>query len=129
MAYPSWKPHGPPAGPIKGDGNIISCYPNIGLSHRNQQIFGASEPPRSRSVQFTIPSSSELIYFLSRGEYGFGSLKFELSDKDGDEIEVDVNMKYYKEEILEHSRVCSLEREDGERGIGFFVSVSRYHLY
>jgi len=33
-------------------------------------------------------------------------------------------MKYHHEELLEHSQVCSLEAEDGGRGIGFFVSTN-----
>ncbi|KIJ40097.1 hypothetical protein M422DRAFT_256921, partial [Sphaerobolus stellatus SS14] len=110
-------PGGMAAGPIGEDGHVINCFSGESI---NKTEIG-SEPPYSTSVSFSIPSSSDLIYFLSRGDYGFGSLRFELSDKDKDDIEIEVTIKYHKREMWRRSQVCSLERDAGRsRGIAFF---------
>jgi hypothetical protein len=91
---------------------------------RSQEIFTSA--PYFSSTSFSIPVSSDVVYFFSRGSFGYGSLRFELSDKTDGDIDVEISLDYYHEEILKRTQVCLLERKPGERGVGFFVSNLLY---
>ena len=118
----SLKPDGPLTGPTPEDGRIINCFSGESDLQTKQFYEAESEPPYSTSVSYSIPTSANLVYFLSEGHFGKGGLRFELSDKQDDELAINVIIKYYKEEMLKNSQICSLERDNGGRGIGFFVS-------
>ena len=80
-------------------------------------------PPYTSTVSFSVPSSSSLIFLRSRGSYDISSsVTFQLSDKPGDDIEIEVAMSYFNNAALDRAQVCLLERDEGGRGVGIFVS-------
>lgn len=74
-------------------------------------------------VTFSVPTSADLVYLLSRGRHGHGSLQIELSDKSDGDIEVETVIHYYHKAVLDLTQVCLLERDGGKRGVGIYVSV------
>ena len=80
-------------------------------------------PPYASRESFSVPSSSSLIFLLSRGSYDFASsVTLEMSDKSGDDIDIEVIMSYYNIAALDRTQICLLERTEGGRGVGIFVS-------
>lgn len=117
---------GVPQRPIPADGEILECF-SEGSSNflskadvRDQTALDTAYPYKTH-FSFSIPSSSDLIYFMSRGDYGHGSLEFIVSDQAGDDVKVDVVAEYYRPRVLKSSNVCLLSRKNNERGIGFYV--------
>lgn len=80
-------------------------------------------PPYTSTISFTIPVSSEHISLFSRGSLDYlSTVKFELSDKSGDDIEIRVDISYSTNTALSRAQVCLLERDECGRGVGIFVS-------
>lgn len=106
------------------DGNVLECFPNSSprlSSTPNQDTYPGDYTFRE-SFSYTIPTSSDLIYFLSRGNGGHGSLQFTTSDDVAqDSVIVDIVVEYNKFETIQKSNICLLSRNVNERGVGFFT--------
>ncbi|GJJ08399.1 hypothetical protein Clacol_002615 [Clathrus columnatus] len=117
--------------PLPADGDIMDCFP----PNASSSIFDVQDQDQpmldndydfKEYFSYSIPSSSKLIYFLSRGNLGYGSLQFVLADDAGDNVKVDVVARYSRRSILDKSRICHLTRNNNnEQGIGFFTPQTR----
>ncbi|KAF8591344.1 hypothetical protein K439DRAFT_995974 [Ramaria rubella] len=121
------------SGPLPSDGNAVWCpKASWNLVEVNQQeqspatVFTESAVPSFTSkMHFSIPVSSDLVFFTSRGSYDHdSSITVELSDTSGNDIEIDVVLGYYNNAALERANVCLLERNGGGKGVGFFVNLA-----
>lgn len=77
----------------------------------------------SSYTSFELPVSSNLLLFLARGSTSHGNIAIITSDDVGDVAKVDVSVEYYRQKIRDEARVCLLGREEGETGVGIFVSL------
>lgn len=79
-------------------------------------------PPYTSSVSFTLPANTDLLYFLSRGSLAYGAVRIEAVSGSGDDVQVDVEVRYWTESALERATVCKLEKDDGNaHGVGIFT--------
>ncbi|KAF8590832.1 hypothetical protein K439DRAFT_1627574 [Ramaria rubella] len=99
----------------------VGQCPNItiGTVTNSSSPFG---PPFSTALSpFSIPASSDLVFFESRGSFdNLSSITFELSDNHTDttDIIVDVVIGFYNTAALDRAKVCRLA---GGEGLGFFT--------
>lgn len=74
---------------------------------------------------FELPfSSSKLLFFLSTGSLSHGSINVIEKEGDGaeqDTVDVSILVGFRSREALSRATVCSLEREEGQNGIGIFT--------
>lgn len=106
----------------------MSCVNGTWRSQPDSQTLLASlplsdMPPYSSKTSFSLPVSSDLLFLLSRGTLGGGSVTFKLTDHDGpvDKIEIEVVVGYFTHAALSRASVCHLKRDEGGQGLGFFV--------
>lgn len=60
---------------------------------------------------------------LARGKQATGSVTVELDQTSGnEEITVDIAARYHDWDLLRGTTVCLMEKEEGELGVGVFVS-------
>jgi hypothetical protein len=73
---------------------------------------------------FDLSLSSENLFVISRGHWSGGVLKVVTSPEQAqDKATVHVEVKYYREQIRDLAKVCYVTREEGETGVGIFVSL------
>ena len=79
----------------------------------------------SSRASFDLPLSSDTLFFLSRGATA-GAINIvqspALGDQKADVARVVVVAKYWRPSALDDVRVCSITRQQGEVGVGIFVS-------
>ncbi|KIJ51409.1 hypothetical protein M422DRAFT_26822 [Sphaerobolus stellatus SS14] len=107
---------GVPAGPKDSDANSASCKKPVESS--------SSYSGYTYKSSYSLPVSSKYLYFISRGSYAHGSLRFELSDKPGELVEVETLIHARSKSTFDHINVCSLANTDGSNGVGFFTPES-----
>lgn len=108
-----------PWGPHDEDGRILRCEK---FTSSPQTIADSDISPLSSSTDsFYVPASSEKIFVFSRGSYGHGTVRVELSDSTGDKVEIEVVTRTPRGEYL--AQVCHLDREKGGQGVGIYVSI------
>ncbi|KAF8592270.1 hypothetical protein K439DRAFT_1626286 [Ramaria rubella] len=99
----------------------VGQCPNItmGTVTNSSSQFG---PPFSTALSLSVPASSDLVFFESRGSYdNLSSITFELSDnKDTTDIIVNVAIGFYNNATLDLAKVCLLQNAGG-KGVGFFT--------
>ena len=80
--------------------------------------------PYVSETSLTLPVTSDVLYFLGSGSMTHGSFEV-TADGDGaqDAAVVEVKFYYYHPQVLDHAKVCSLHRKEGDNGVGIFVSV------
>ncbi|KAF7362450.1 hypothetical protein MVEN_00592600 [Mycena venus] len=71
------------------------------------------------SFDFSLPSTTLLL--LSKGGLSNGRLKITSSPEITDQVRVNVTVNYYKAAIRDLAKVCMIEREEGESGVGIFT--------
>ena len=79
------------------------------------------EPRFKSAVNFSIPVSSDLLYFSNNGSLSYGVINIVQSDHTSADALVDVKLSYYHEHILKNIQICLME-ERNERGIIIVVS-------
>lgn len=72
-----------------------------------------------------LPVSSDLLYFLSRGSLSNGVIEILDGASGTDKVEVKVDLIYHDDFVLDVSKVCLLQPEEGQNGVGIFVSQFR----
>lgn len=100
--------------PEPQDGRVIHCV--RGRDGEWPPVFP------HQSLPFGIPLNSSAIYILARGQQAAGRVVVEPHQTDSDEITVEVTTDYREWDTYMGTAVCLMERKDGERGVGVFVS-------
>ncbi|KAH8103466.1 hypothetical protein BXZ70DRAFT_1005881 [Cristinia sonorae] len=96
--------------PTLTDGKIHRCHSN--------------QDPRkvNIAIPLELPASSDVLYLFSRGNFATGDVLFRQDPTlKNDAVMINVLMSHRTSESAGFVTVCSLERNDGERGIGFFT--------
>ena len=83
-------------------------------------------PAYKAYTSFSLPSSAELLYFLSRGN-AHGTITFGVdsslsANRGTDIVNVKVVASYFTNVALDRVSVCQLKRAGGEHGVGVYVS-------
>ena len=66
---------------------------------------------------------SSAIYILARGQQANGKITVVQEMTDSNEITVDVAAEDRDRDVFRGTAVCLMERKEGERGVGIFVSI------
>lgn len=82
--------------------------------------------PYSSSAAFELPIASDKLFLLSGGSAS-GAVKV-VRGGDGDIARVGVIANYKYQNALERVKVCTINRGDGENGVGIFVSDKKLKL-
>lgn len=86
----------------------------------------SSHYPKSARTVFDLPLSSDSLYLFARGSLAHGSATILADAQEGaDKVRVDVIVSYYTDEGLDHAKVCSLQRQSGQNGVGIFTPKLR----
>jgi len=73
---------------------------------------------------FDLSLASENLFAISRGHWSGGVLTVMTSPEQAqDTATVHVEVKYYQERLRDLAKVCYVAREEGETGVGIFVSI------
>ncbi|GJE88415.1 hypothetical protein PsYK624_044980 [Phanerochaete sordida] len=73
-----------------------------------------------------LPLTSDLLYFIGRGTLSHGLVRI-LDDGDSEnEVNVTVTFAYGEERLLEEAKVCLLEQEGNQHGVGIFTPTWRH---
>ncbi|KAK0226557.1 hypothetical protein IW262DRAFT_1457799 [Armillaria fumosa] len=75
----------------------------------------------SAHTSFDLPLNSETIFLLSQGSLSSGAVNVLTSPTLKDVVRVDVAIQYYRQRVLDYARVCLLQRQEGENGVGVFT--------
>ncbi|KAG7449929.1 uncharacterized protein BT62DRAFT_1049940 [Guyanagaster necrorhizus] len=70
---------------------------------------------------FDLPLNSETLFLLSQGSLSSGVVKIVTSPSITDVVRIDVTMQYYNNRVLDYAKVCLLQRQAGENGVGVFT--------
>ena len=104
-----------------------SPSPSECVDHANW-TYETDVPPQYRQFRyyahttFDLPRDSSLLYFISRGVLSHGSIEILNDGTDSDTVNVDVDLLYNLDDVLERVDVCTLHRERNQNGVGIFVS-------
>ncbi|TFK50921.1 hypothetical protein OE88DRAFT_1747839 [Heliocybe sulcata] len=82
---------------------------------------GSYAYPKSVATAFSLPVSSEVLYFVAHGSQLSGSLDVVDDGYEEGVVQVDVTVFYYDDSALDRASVCKLSREGGQNGVGFFT--------
>ncbi|KAF8578988.1 hypothetical protein K439DRAFT_1620905 [Ramaria rubella] len=111
-----------PDGPHSSDGNVVKSYDGSDLDQKAASSTPPPNTPYSDSLSFSLPASSDPIFFLSRGNYDHNSsLKIELASSSTQDVEVQVFVGYYNTAARDRARVSLLDRGGNGKGVGFFT--------
>ncbi|KAK0495084.1 hypothetical protein EDD18DRAFT_1173857 [Armillaria luteobubalina] len=75
----------------------------------------------SAHTSFDLPLISETLFLLSQGSLSSGAVNVVTSPTLKDVVRVDVAIQYYRQRVLDYARVCLLQRQEGENGVGVFT--------
>ncbi len=79
--------------------------------------------PFSMETTFHLPADSETLFLLSRGPKLGGGVEIVTSPELDDVVEVQINARYFRKDLLDRTNVCLSERGEGEYGISMLVSA------
>ncbi|KAF8320796.1 hypothetical protein DL93DRAFT_2163771 [Clavulina sp. PMI_390] len=79
------------------------------------------EPPFLYRARYSLPVNLDSIYFLNRGSFASGTVRYELAPHDSDSISIDVSMRYWRKEVQGRVNMCVLHRGGFEKGFGIFT--------
>lgn len=84
--------------------------------------------PNKAAAHFSIPVTSDLVYFFNNGSTmrGFGFIRFSVSEERRSDIQVDVTISYEDEDTLDSVKLCLVQEKTGEAGVGIVVKSSVY---
>ncbi|PBK58817.1 hypothetical protein ARMSODRAFT_967407 [Armillaria solidipes] len=75
----------------------------------------------SAHTSFDLPLNSETLFLLSQGSLSSGAINVVTSPTLKDVVRVDVAIQYYRQKVLDYARICLLQRQEGENGVGVFT--------
>lgn len=93
---------------------------------------------RAFETSLTLPTASDLLYFVSEGSLSHGAIFITDDGEEGSkDVKVDVTFVYHHDHdhdddhILEWAKVCLLQPEDGHNGVGIYTPhrVPRRHVH
>lgn len=81
------------------------------------------EKPNQAAVNFSVPADSDLVYFFNNGSAnrGFGFIRISVSEERRPDIQVDVTISYRDADALNTTKICLVEENIGETGVGIVV--------
>ncbi len=79
--------------------------------------------PHTAQATLVLPVSSELLYFLSRGPLSRGSISYVVGEESSDVVDVRVEVSYTSPDVLHLMKVCLLQRDEVNNGVGIYVSL------
>ncbi|RDB20741.1 hypothetical protein Hypma_012167 [Hypsizygus marmoreus] len=83
--------------------------------------------PYSAFATFELPVSSEKLFLLSRG-LSAGAVTIVNGEEEGDTAKVVVVARYRAYDALDWVKVCAIDREEDEHGVGIFATRwARHH--
>jgi len=83
----------------------------------------SSSYPYSVHAKFNLPISSNRLFVFSQGSLAHGELKVSQGDAESDEVEVHVIAEYYIEDAISRAKVCKLNRDNNDNGVGLFTPM------
>ena len=97
------------------------------IANRPSAIDAATWPygphyPFVAKTSLALPVSSDLLYLVSSGSLSHGHVEISADGESDSDVTVDVIFLYHNEDVLDDAKVCYLERRQGEKGVGIFVS-------
>lgn len=81
---------------------------------------------QAAQASLTLPASSDVLYFMSKGSLSNGVIRIIDDGDDGaKEVKVDITFVYHSDHMLDLAKVCLLHPQDGHNGVGIFVSKTQ----
>ncbi|KAJ3535088.1 hypothetical protein NM688_g7029 [Phlebia brevispora] len=77
--------------------------------------------PYAAETTVTLPVYSDMLYFLSRGPFTRGSIQFACNGA-ADNVKVHIKFFYLSPDTVQHAKVCVLQRDEVNNGVGVFTS-------
>ncbi|CAL1712286.1 unnamed protein product [Somion occarium] len=130
--YPGGKPQPSPEGDMVEYENG-SPGPRDCVNRAEWTLHDAQGPPyiphfrRHASTSLSLPRSSSLLYFLSRGSLSHGRIEIDNDGEEADKVSVEVGIWYNADDVLDRVDVCTLQRAEGKNGVGIFSP--QYHRH
>jgi hypothetical protein len=87
----------------------------------------AQQFPFGSESLFTLPVGSDSLYLIARDGFRYGHVTVEQSTEVSDDVIVRIRAAYFKEEAFERAKVCRLERQKNQNGIGIYASFFLEH--
>lgn len=78
--------------------------------------------PYSAETTVTLPVFSDMLYFLTRGPFTKGAIRFS-SGGTSDSVNIKTTFYYYSANMIEYAKVCILQRDEVNNGIGILVRL------
>lgn len=78
--------------------------------------------PFSAETTVTLPVFSDMLYFVTRGPFTKGAIRFS-SGGTSDCVNIKTTFYYYSATMIEYAKVCILQRDEVNNGIGILVSL------
>ncbi|PBK88467.1 hypothetical protein ARMGADRAFT_937255 [Armillaria gallica] len=108
--------------PIPRGYTVRECIRGSGwTSTGSGRGFPAVGQRYSAHTSFDLPLNSETLFLLSQGSLSSGAVKVVTSPTLVDVVRVDVAIQYYRQKVLDYARICLLQRQEGENGVGVFT--------
>ncbi|KAG8883790.1 hypothetical protein FRB98_002797 [Tulasnella sp. 332] len=131
---------GPEAVPRAGDGDIVQCHipwanyhiplPWIADSKSisNSTPVANANPPYMSTTSISVPlEQTRLLYFLSKGFLGSGTIRFVTAPPARSNLPavvvVDITARYWTNQALNKVNMCLLRKEEGAYGVGLYTPI------
>ncbi|KAJ7647891.1 hypothetical protein FB45DRAFT_894691 [Roridomyces roridus] len=95
------------------------CVTSWPSEEKNNGMFASF--PYSVNVSFDIPLPTETLLLLSQGSLSNGNLQVTTSPNIKDSAHVQVVVNYHRKAIRDQAKICLVQREKGEEGVGIFT--------
>ncbi|KAJ7750100.1 hypothetical protein DFH07DRAFT_550660 [Mycena maculata] len=79
--------------------------------------------PYSAGITLDVPLPDETLLFLSQGSLSAGNLRITTSSEISGIARVHITVHYYRENVRDSAKICSIDRKSGERGVGIFTPM------
>lgn len=109
-------------GPDPNDGVVIRCMGSTEWDEYYESPSWAQQFPFGSESLFTLPVGSDSLYLIARDGFRYGHVTMEQSTEVSDDVIVRIRAAYFKKEAFERAKVCRLERQKNQNGIGIYTS-------
>ena len=82
--------------------------------------------PYCAETNVTLPVFSDMLYFLGRGPLTKGIIQF-ASGRSSDAVNIGITFFYYSPNMLDCAKVCMLQRDEVNNGVGILVRLDDSH--
>ncbi|KAF8128160.1 hypothetical protein EV363DRAFT_1340877 [Boletus edulis] len=110
--------------PRAEDGRILESIGGLNWTTYQGRPPWASSFSESAETSFTLPTTSESLYLISRGSYQSGKVEVKQSTTErGGGVKVDVRVAYHDERALARATVCRLRKSGNKHGVGIYTPI------